>query len=120
MCGTIPDLPGAKAAAPVMHAAPVPANPLPVVADVEADVLDIDRPLPARPSEAMRDMARIFLGPTANVGPTATWGSLTRQFGCIPHDHMMRLLSSVQAPPGFDQRTDQVAYMLRWIVSHAR
>ena len=37
MRGTIPDLPGAKAAAPVMHEAPVPTNPLPVVADVDAD-----------------------------------------------------------------------------------
>ena len=33
---------------------------------------------------------------------------------------MMRLLTSVQAPPGFDVRSDQVAYMLRWIVTHAR
>jgi len=117
--GTIPDLLGSSAPVNVPGATLPPIAAIPVIADAP-DALDLDAPLPARPTEAMRDLARIFLGPNVNVGQMATWGSLTRQFGALPHDHMMRLLTSVQAPPGFDVRSDQVAYTLRWIVTHAR
>ena len=118
----IPDLPGTRAAteAPDMGPTPVAFAPAATATAISDELTDMESPLPERPSKAMRDMARIFLGPSASVGPTATWASLRRQLAAVPHDHMMRLLSSVQAPPGFNQRSDQVAYMFHWIAAHAR
>ena len=65
-------------------------------------------------------MARIFLGPSVVVGPTASWQSLRQRFSSIPDDHMLRLLSSVQAPPGMTQRQEMVTCILEWISSHAK
>ena len=116
------DLPGARAVTEALGIAPTPVAPVPAATAtaISDELTEMESPLPERPSKAMRDMARIFLGPTANVGPTATWASLRRQFAAAPHEHMMRLLSGVQAPPGFNERSDQVAYMLHWFATHAR
>ena len=80
----------------------------------------LPRNLPERPTKEMRDMARIFLGPSIVVGPTASWQSLRHRFSSIPDNHMLRLLSSVQAPPGMTQRQEMVTCILEWISSHAK
>ena len=73
-----------------------------------------------RLSKEARDMIKLFLGPDIALGPTAAWPSARRKFKDLQADHIGRLLNSIAAPPGIENRQEQVEAILQWIVSHAR
>ena len=73
-----------------------------------------------RLSKEARDMIKLFLGPDIALGPTAAWPSVRQKFMDLQADHIGRLLNSIAAPPGIENRQEQVEAILQWIVSRAR
>ena len=64
--------------------------------------------LPEKLSKEVRALAQSMLGATAQVGPTASWASLRRQFLALPDAHLHVLLKKTQAREGMTSKEEWV------------
>ena len=68
-----------------------------------------------KPSREMRALAQTLLGTTVQVGPTASWASLRRQFIGLPEPQLHMLLNRTQAREGMTSREEWADHLLQWI-----
>ena len=68
-----------------------------------------------KPSREMRALAQNLLGSAAQVGPTASWASLRRQFVGLPEPQLHVLLNRTQAREGMVSREEWADHLLQWI-----